>query len=112
MDKKIIVLENKQIEVEFNYEILNIHIKDSYKITKIVEMKIILDDILMSEEYQKLVAAGYTLTKETMLREWRAHNFLYLYEYKRNRTGSVDLNQNESRGRRILYFILSLFYMG
>jgi hypothetical protein len=54
----------------------------------------------------------YTRSITSWLREWKAHNYLYDMGYEKARTGSVDLNENESLIRRIGYFFLALFYRG
>ena len=72
-------------------------------------MREILQLIHESVGYNYLKTAGYTRTFESELREWKAHNFLYKIGYKRERTGSVDINQNEPLWRKIIYAVLSLF---
>ena len=98
------------LKVSFDYENLNIHIQDSHLIkdSKIVENAI--ENILASVYFEKLAGAGFTRTSKSLIREWKAHTVLHRWGYEKDRTGSVDLNQNESRGRRILYFILSWFF--
>jgi hypothetical protein len=98
------------LQVTMNIEALNIHIKNSYQVNNSKEMKQIIDMIMNKSCYKQLAAAGYTRTKESLLREWKAHSVLYRLGYKKEQTGSADLNQNESRGRRIAYFFLSWFY--
>jgi hypothetical protein len=98
------------VKVAINIESLNIQIKDSYKIKKTGNIKAVMDLIFQSNAYEKLAAAGYTRTKESLIREWKAHTVLYRWRYKTEQTGTVDLNQNETRGRRILYTILSIFF--
>lgn len=97
------------LQVTMNIEDLNIHIKNSYQVNNSKEMKQIIDMIMNKSCYKYLAAAGYARTKESLLREWKAHNVLYHLGCKKEQTGSVDLNQNESRGRRIVYFFLSWF---
>lgn len=103
--------QNSEIDSKtiINIENLNIHISNSYQFNS-KEMNKILDYIMNKEYFKILAAAGFTRTKKSMLKEWKAHNLLYNLGYKKERTGSVDLNQNESFKRRIGYFILSLFY--
>ena len=62
------------------------------------------------EYFERIAAAGYTRTKESLIREWKAHNVLYRWGYEKERTGSVDFSQYESRGRRVAYFFLSWLF--
>lgn len=66
----------------------NIHIKDSYDIKKRSEMKEILYTIQYKRPDCNVFKRGYN----SMISEWRTHNRLYRLGYKKNRTGSVDLN--------------------
>lgn len=92
-----------------NIENLNIHISNSYQFNS-KEMNKILDYIMSKDYFKMLTTAGFSRSKKSMLREWKAHNLLYNLGYEKERTGSIDLDQNESFSRRIGYFILSLFY--
>lgn len=98
------------VKVTVNIESLNIQIKDSYKVRKASNIKAVMDLIFQSNAYEKLAAAGYTRTKESLIREWKAHTVLYRWGFEKERTGTVDLNQHETPGRRILYAILSIFF--
>ena len=97
----------KNFEVTFNYDNLNIHIKDSYKINSKKLVEEALNYIHSTVEYQELVAAGYTRTYKSQVDEWRAHNAMWSWGYQRSRTGSVDLDQNESSLRKFIYSILA-----
>lgn len=105
-----VVSTNYNLQVIINIDHLNIHITNSYQVKSGKEMEQIIDMIMNKSYYQQLTAAGFTRSKGSLLREWKAHNLLYNWGYEKERTGSVDLNQNESRCHRIGYFILSLFY--
>jgi hypothetical protein len=98
------------LKVSFDYESLNIHIQDSHLIQDSKTIENAIENILASVYFEKLAAAGYTRTKGSLIREWKAHNVLYRWGYEKERTGSVDLDQSESRGRRIAYFLLSLLF--
>lgn len=98
------------VEVTFSYnDNPAIHIKNSYKVTNTSSIELILRHIHSSSEYLELVKSGYTRTFASELREWKGHNFLYRIGLHRERTGSVDIDQNEPKWRRIVYAILSLF---
>ena len=98
------------LKITVDYKNLNIHIQDSWKIDNAKELNSVIDDLMKGERFTKLAAAGYTRTKASLIREWKAHNVLYRWGYEKERTGSVDLDQNESRKRRIAYFFLSWLF--
>ena len=108
MNEKIIYY--KDFEITFNYDILNIHIKDSHKLYTRQEVEEALTYIYFTEEYMELVEAGYTRTPKEQIDEWIAHNVMWSWGYKRSRTGSVDLDQNESKFRKIIYSIIAFFH--
>ena len=72
----------------------NVHIVDSYKITKKSDMNAIVK--LIRAEAKKLGFA-YKRSNDSWVTEWRAHNYMYDHRIQRSRTGSVDLNDCESR---------------
>lgn len=98
------------LTVQIDYDNLNIQIKDSYRINSAIDLEIAVNDIMGSVYFKKLAAAGYTRTKKSLIREWRAHNVLYRWGIAKERTGSVDMSQHESALRRFCYFFLSWFY--
>ena len=53
---------------------------------------------------------GYKRTDAAWVTEWKAQNVLYKWGFKKDRTGSVDLNEDESTIRLVGYAILSLFH--
>lgn len=84
----------------------NVHIVDSFKITDRETKEKVLDYVLkITKEY----GFEYKRSKKSWIREWSAHNTLYQWNYQKGRTGSVDLNEDESLFRRFCYFFLSLF---
>lgn len=97
-------------KITFNYDILNIHIENSHELYTRQEVIDALDYIHSTEEYKELAAAGYTRTLKEQVDEWIAHNVMWSWGYKRNRTGSVDLNQNESKFRKFIYSIIAFFH--
>lgn len=102
-------LRYKNKTIIYNMTKENIHIKDSYKIRNVSEMKEILE-LIGSEALRRCIP--YKRSINSWLREWKAHNYLYDMNYEKDRTGSVDLNEDESLIRRIGYFFLALFYRG
>ena len=100
-----------QINLPFNgshiliqYNKLNIHIVDSFRVKTKRDMSSILDVVFCAACNRGIF---YTRKLDSLVREWKAHNVLYNFGYKRERTGSVDLNENESLSKKIGYFFLS-----
>ena len=60
------------------------------------------------ERLNKLKEAGFNRSEQSMYEEWAAHNTLYRWGYKRERTASVDIDQGESFLRLLAYAILAL----
>ena len=84
----------------------NVHIVTSFQITDRKDKEKVLDYILkVAKEY----GFEYKRSKKSWIREWSAHNTLYQWNYQKERTGSVDLNEDESFLRRFCYFFLALF---
>ena len=92
------------IQILFNEK--NIHIEDSYRIKDERDMKTILW-IVQNASFNRGIS--YLRKRASWIREWKAHNLLYKLGIQKERTRSVDLNENESIYRRIGYFFLSLF---
>lgn len=72
-----------------------IHILNSYQFTE-SQMSDILDYIMESDYYKDL---GYSRSKDSYLKEWKAHNFIHSlvpYGDVGERTANVDLNINET----------------
>ena len=103
---------NYNVRVIIGIEALNIHIDKSCQVITSKSMNEILDEIMSKNSFKRLAAAGFTRSKASLIREWKAHNILYRWGIAGHRTESVDLNQNESKFRRIGYFFLSLFFRG
>ena len=99
------VIDGLEITVTTN----NIHIKDSYTVTKRTEIRNVLNTL---EEYLK--ESNITMDNpfnhrsiNSMVNEWIAHNNLYILNYKREQTGSVDLNHPQPWYMPILYWLFS-----
>jgi hypothetical protein len=86
-----------------------IKIAEAYKLKTSEEINAALDFILSTEVYKDLQAAGFTRTRRSMLNEWKAHNLLHRLGVMRERTGCVDIDQNEPKWRRAIYALLSIF---
>ena len=97
--------EGKSISIQYNSR--NIHIFDSYKIKRKRDMKGILK-IVQYASFNRGIF--YTRKMSSWIREWKAHNILYKMGIKRTSSKDTDLCETESKKRRFIYFILSLFY--
>ena len=89
---------------------LNICVKDSYKIKYSDDIEKLLDIIYNSPTFTEFKIAGYKRTLTSMRREWEAHNLLYKMGILKSRTGSTDLDNNESFIRKAGYAVLSFIY--
>lgn len=95
--------------VGFDFVTLNITIIDGFKAKTKAEIMKVLDVIHKTSCYSMLVKRGYTRTIESEYQEWRAHNILYKLGILRERTGNIDISNNESKIRRFGYAVLSIF---
>lgn len=86
----------------------NIRIEKSYTIDSVSDMKTVLE--CARNIGKQLYGYNYKRTTDSWVKEWKAHNLLYLIGVKRDRTRDVDLNEDESTKRRFAYAILSVLY--
>ena len=104
----------KEINIKYSKYIINVllsinntSITDSYRIRRIDDMVNVLKKI------RNTCDNSYAIHKRSifdMVNEWRVHNLLYFLHIKRRRTGTVDLNINQSIWAKIAYTLLSIFY--
>ena len=66
----------------------NIHIEDSYQIKSKPKMR----EVLYAIQHNHPECNSFKRSYKSMIAEWRTHNRLYRLGYKKNRTGSVDIN--------------------
>lgn len=84
----------------------NIHIEDSFDVSK----RDIKGDLVVILEYadrQDCEVCNRSL--KSLCLEWYAHNLLYKWHIKRERTKDVDLNYPQTWKERIFYLILGSF---
>ena len=107
----LFLYEKYGIEVAFTTVGRNpsLHIRNSHRVKKRKDIEAALEYIRAMPEYVALKEAGYTRTPKSEYNEWRAHNVLYRLGIARERTKSVDIDQNESMLRRFVYAVLSIF---
>ena len=86
----------------------NIHIQDSYLITNESDMIDILKRIKVHADVNK---KNYKRSLTSWLNEWKTHNLLYNIGIAKDRTGSVDINDDAIFLARAAYTILSIFYI-
>lgn len=104
--------ENKgNVEFHFMHSETNpcLHIENSNVITKKSDIWAALNYIHDTEEYKSLVESGYNRTMTSEYHEWVGHNVLYRLGLMKTRTGSVDIDNNEPKWRRVVYAFLSMF---
>ena len=87
----------------------NIQIVDSYKIRKKADMNGIVKAIRAEA---KKIGLTYKRSNSSWVKEWRAHNYMYDKGMERSRTKTVDLNENESRAKLLIYSLMALRYRG
>ena len=102
-------LQYKGYTIQYTLSKGNVHIVDSYKIRKKTDMNGIVAAI-RAEAAKK--GYKYKRSNSSWVTEWRAHNYMYERGQERARTGSVDLNENESRLKLLSYNLMSLRYKG
>lgn len=104
MHKKsnFIVINGLNVTVTTN----NIHIQDSWQIRKKKDKRPFLDKL------EGIVGSQNNpfehISRLMMICEWTTHNNLYKFGYKKQRTGSVDINYPKKWYMNILYFICGL----
>lgn len=93
--------------IEYTLSRNNVHIVDSYKVTRRADMQRIIN--LIRKEAKK---KGYNYKRfaSSWLVEWRAHNYMYQKGIEKARTGSVDLNEDESKWKLATYAVMSALY--
>ena len=94
-------------EISFSATKNNVRIENSYKVTKKSDMNAIVK--LIRTEAAKL-GYQYSRSNSSWVTEWRAHNYMYDKGLQRSRTGSVDLNDKESRVVLASYNLMSKLY--
>lgn len=104
----------KKVIIEYNQCLIKVHLTESN--TSIIDsyrVRSISDMINVLKEIRKTCDESYAIHKRRifgMVNEWRVHNLLYFLHIKRRRTGTVDLNINQSIWAKIAYTLLSVFY--
>ena len=85
----------------------NTHINDSCLIKSKEDMRHFLAQV---RETASPEMAVNNRDMESMIREWRAHNFFYALHVFRSRTKDVDLELKQSCCRELFCRVVSFFY--
>lgn len=91
--------------VSFSYDDKCLCIVDSYRFNKSDMFQIL--QIIRDEVKEDNII--YSRSIDSWIEEWAAHNVLYAMHIARKRTGSVDLNEDESNFKLFCYKILARF---
>jgi hypothetical protein len=76
----------------------NIRLYDSFKIRNYDTREEIIEGLLY---YEELYPTDWNRTKNSLSREWTAHNFAHIFGFKHHRTTDVDLNNADEMVYRI-----------
>lgn len=109
----IVVWKDTWVEAVFSpidSKNLSICVKNSYKIKYSDDIENLLKIICNNPAFSEFKIAGYKRTLSSMRREWEAHNLLYKLGIFKTRTGSTDLDNNESFIRKAGYTVLLFIY--
>lgn len=93
---------NTKVTITFH----NINIQDSYRLTRLQDKYDILMLVVNS------IPMDYPVSKRSllsMLLELSSHNLLYRLNYKRVRTGSVDLDTSSKWNIKVAYSLIGWF---
>lgn len=106
---KKLIIEYGDFILKVHASIDNTHIKDSYKVKRIKDMKGIL--LAIQHELEGNDMAINNRSIDSMINEWRVHNLFYSLSIKKDRTKSVDLDINQPWYIKLGYKVLSIFYL-
>ena len=96
-------------DLDYSMSKSNIHIIDSYQVKSKKDMEAIAQELRIEGQKRGFT---YKRSNSSWVTEWRAHNYMYEKGTEKERTGSVDLNENESRWKLLSYSLMSLLYRG
>lgn len=85
----------------------NTHILDSNLVRSKADMRRYLQEVRSKASPDMAVCRR---DMESMVREWRAHNFFYLIHVFRSRTKDVDLELQQCWYRELFCGVVSFFY--
>lgn len=85
-EKNVVVIVDKRTSSDPNMQI-----QDSYRITKTKLQKEIAQ-LMLDYNTSNPVNPTWSRTLDSLVKEWKLHNFAYNLGYKRERTGDCDFN--------------------
>lgn len=85
-EKNVVVIVDKRTSSDPNMQI-----QDSYRITKTKEQKEIAQ-LMINYNTSNPVEPVWSRTLDSLVEEWKLHNFAYNLGYKQERTGDCDFN--------------------
>lgn len=94
-------------EISFTASESNVHIVNSFKITKKADMTAIVK-LIRAEALKK--GFKYSRSNSSWVTEWRAHNYMYDKGMERARTASVDLDDNACLVVLASYKVMAALY--
>lgn len=100
-------IQYKEFIIQYTLSKYNIHIVNSYQVRTKEDMETIVKSI-RTEAAQN--GFEYSRSNSSWVKEWMAHNYMYDKGFQKDRTGSVDLNEDESKLRLLAYKVISLCY--
>lgn len=100
------IIQYKGILLSITLSDTNIHIKDSYRIIDPHSIVTILNKIATVA-----TTKGYSYKRsiKSWTNEWKAHNYLYMKNFKTESTCSTDLSEKENIFRKFGYWFISKF---
>lgn len=103
----MVIIDIDNIQLKATISSTNIHIENSYLITNQTMMEAAIEK---ATKFATNLGYTFSRSRSSWIDEWKAHNLLYFIGVAKKRTGSVDLNEDESIWRRVLYKLLSMCY--
>ncbi len=97
-EKNVVVIVDKRTSSDPNMQI-----QDSYQITKTKHQKEIAQ-LMLNYNIANPVEPAWVRTLDSLVEEWKLHNFAYNIRYKQERTRDCDFN-NADEGKGFLDFI-------
>lgn len=89
-------------DIEIEYDLYNVRIKNSYKVRNKEYMRLILTLFKINTGFESKRSIN------SWIKEWQAHNRLYRFGLFKTHTVDCDLEENEKLHRLLAYQVLGL----